>query len=279
MANGPLPDIELLFENFPALNVRSPGQRLGNKLRSPKLRIRFSRQHTTVEISRHLVGIRGEEWTKKILTSTCEDELLAASDWETLTIAEQDGIRELSRFLKLCKALDTFTETEVAVTYKAPISPLDFSLSLRRKHLDAELAVVESTSLVKNVRQPPAKIQISEYSKSDLEQPLETGLSVQTRSAIFRGFAQRRIDMSEAELSPSNANHSLQGRFIPSVGWCIKIASQTIGHNDKYKVMFTDGVMMQVNPDEDAVDLVTLSGDTERFVFLKNTQSRSLTSM
>ena len=60
------------------------------------------------------------------------------------------------------------------------------------------------------------------------------------------------------DLSASGRSR-LQTRFMPGVGWCVRSGSA------RYRIMFTDGVALEVDVDEERVEMVECDGSVVRF--------------
>jgi polo-like kinase 4 len=59
----------------------------------------------------------------------------------------------------------------------------------------------------------------------------------------------------------------IQTRFIPSVGWCIRFGSDKksgTGGSGGYRVMFLDGVALEIDADEEYVEFRGSFGDISR---------------
>ncbi|KAJ7459803.1 hypothetical protein FB451DRAFT_1045789, partial [Mycena latifolia] len=54
-----------------------------------------------------------------------------------------------------------------------------------------------------------------------------------------------------------------QTKFIPSVGWCIRHNSR-VSQGGRYKIMFFDGAVLEIDVDEEWAELTTQSGGTTR---------------
>ncbi|KAA1469829.1 hypothetical protein DENSPDRAFT_835504 [Dentipellis sp. KUC8613] len=73
---------------------------------------------------------------------------------------------------------------------------------------------------------------------------------------------QSAISLAES-MQPTNPENrdSTQMRFIPSVGWCIRQGGTDGG---KYKIMFLDGVALEVDVYEECIEFVGQGGDVAR---------------
>jgi polo-like kinase 4 len=54
-----------------------------------------------------------------------------------------------------------------------------------------------------------------------------------------------------------------QTRFIPALGWCIHYGSKA-SQGGSYRIMFLDGVTLDVNVDEECVEFKDQAGDVSR---------------
>ena len=86
--------------------------------------------------------------------------------------------------------------------------------------------------------------------------PLARPSSEDTPSSLAEGAGSLR----DLPLSPSGRSR-LQTRFMPGVGWCVRSGSA------RYRIMFTDGVALEVDVDEERVEMVECDGTVVRFGF------------
>jgi hypothetical protein len=63
------------------------------------------------------------------------------------------------------------------------------------------------------------------------------------------------------DLSASGRSRRLQTRFMPGIGWCVRSGSA------RYRIMFTDGVALEVDVDEERVEMIECDGSVVRFGF------------
>ncbi|TFY68575.1 hypothetical protein EVG20_g3500 [Dentipellis fragilis] len=84
--------------------------------------------------------------------------------------------------------------------------------------------------------------------------PSRASMSSRPQSAIS-------VAESMPPTNPANRD-STQMRFIPSVGWCIRQGGTDGG---KYKIMFLDGVALEVDVYEECIEFVGQEGDVARY--------------
>ena len=68
----------------------------------------------------------------------------------------------------------------------------------------------------------------------------------------------------------SGGRSRLQTRFIPGVGWCVRSGSA------RYRIMFTDGVALEVDVDEERVEMVESDGSVVRYTVRECSASRKV---
>ena len=83
-----------------------------------------------------------------------------------------------------------------------------------------------------------------------------------SRAACTEGVGSLR-DLSFS----ANGRPRLQTRFMPGVGWCVRSGSA------RYRIMFTDGVALEVDVDEERVEMVESDGSVVRFGFFSLVRS------
>ncbi|KAF5382419.1 hypothetical protein D9615_002978 [Tricholomella constricta] len=272
MANTPRGEIEVLFNVPPSLP---------NKLRSdivPSLRLRFSRRIQSIEFARHVSDARGEEWTKKVIVSTLEPPYISTKDWKSLEQAEKDALHDLTRFVETCDVVEGLLMDNAATSSlikSIPATDKDKGIIDPVKHQKPDhLQTPESsrsTSTIKsnisflNVASRPSKLSVTARSTPDLTDTIQ--LVPQEFSTQEHDISAKRIpsDVNSAwhddDLNETMGTRGIQTRFIPFVGWCIRYASR-VSQGGRYRMMFLDGVALDIDVDEDWVEFKSQSGET-----------------
>ncbi|KAJ7644083.1 kinase-like domain-containing protein [Roridomyces roridus] len=244
MANSPPADIELLFGSADG----------------PRMRIRLSRQSGSWEIAKHTSGARGEEWTKKVLRTIDEPPFISLADWDALEAIEQENVVHVVGFLRSCDALEQLECQDHSIS---------FPYSKRRRHTPLPTSVSSTQSLSTfNFLPRPPKLAVSQIDVDPLLDKASVEgqhLSVLGKTVVLPTWCKDDLDFTAAnQLAP-------QTKFIPSVGWCIRHGSR-VSQGGRYKIMFFDGTVLEIDVDEDWAELTPQSGETTRchpfFLFL-----------
>jgi polo-like kinase 4 len=270
MANAPGGDIELLFGPS-ALHGRSSAEAFVD---GPRMRIRLSRQCESLEIAKHISGARGEEWTKKIFKTTDQDPHISAADWDTLEATEQESMVQLARFWRICEVLEQLEREDPPASH--PPVPLSSSKSRSRtlpptdssnphtRVAPASLSSTQTLSFV-NVAPRPAKLTFIPVTArnpvpfvSDTTSVQGQHLSVTGKTAILPTWCRDDLELTADHRAP-------QTKFIPSVGWCIRHNSR-VSQGGRYKIMFFDGAVLEIDVDEDWAELTNPAGEMMRCV-------------
>ncbi|KAF9468586.1 kinase-like domain-containing protein [Collybia nuda] len=277
MANSPQGDIEVLFGgNLIPGTGKGKDHDKGNK--GPFMRIRLSRQGQAIELAQYLSGVRGEEWTKTSLPAAKEPPYVAKNDWSSLNEAEQEAMNHLAYFVRKCEALElldlaedanttttdhTFTalETPVASHLRptvrlCPDPKISSTLSSFNLTPRPKLSTIATSRLVADSR-----------GNDTIRRMKQTRVgSTDSLEINFR----KRLDGIELPTAWLTSDHDMmdrdqgiQTRFISSTGWCIRYPS-SVSQGGRYRIMFLDGVALEIDVDEDWVEFRSRSGDTTR---------------
>lgn len=221
MSNLPQPDIEVVVNSsYPSNMDKMKTDRSG-----PIMRIRYSRQNSSLELSEHSTGVKGPEWKKECTPCHDLDRFMATNN-SRLSYTCREGLRLLVEFLKACDGL-TRPETQRIS------SPPDSPTSLRQ---GSPLDVPMSLS---SIRIP--------------DKPLKYSRKVSTASnkENFRPSSSTRHPASEDRL-PKRSSAAVEAtlpdtRYLPVIGWCIRKLVIPASPKMKYQLMFNDGICLEVN--------------------------------
>ena len=266
MANGPSGDIEILFRSTaqPKTKVEVIEDR------SPSMRLRFSRQNRSLEVARYVSGPRGEEWIKKIMTSTADPPYVSPVEWKQLEDLEKNALDHLARFVQLCVASECSIE-EMEKIDNSGAKRYDMTgahimgQAVTQDFEEQKTSNTMTTSLssVSLYPRPPrlstAAGRLAPSEDSDGEPALGSlrqEIELSTKSSR-RGVDPRWCD-DDDELG---SNGDIKTRFIPSVGWCIQYGSR-VSQGGRYRMMFLDGVALDIDVDEDWVEFRGRTGET-----------------
>jgi polo-like kinase 4 len=269
MANIPRGDIELSFNSPVTTSAKSSGQQQN----TPYMRIRFSRQGHFMELSQHLSSLQGEEWTKKSLPSTSSPPYISTDSWTTLEGIEKEAIQQLVHFVRTCEAvegllvLDELPQSQTAnrdTNFKPvtpqlqtrPLKPISYSIP----------TIVNSLSSVK-LAQRPSKLATSSSAgkkRDDISKSLDRS---REPGDVAMGGVRSTLDAIDSVEwcveEFTNGSRGVQTRFLPSVGWCIRYGSR-VSQGGRYRIMFLDGIALDIDVDEDWAELRSESGHATR---------------
>ncbi|KAL0060187.1 hypothetical protein AAF712_013034 [Marasmius tenuissimus] len=216
----------------------------------------------TLEVSS--VKGKGKEWKTKTyhVPSDSESDSFEISG---LTDEEQDAVQSLQRFLRVCR------EVEAGDVVQAPNKDFKFTPS-------ETLAGSGSTRTI-GIGKP---LSLSLSTIDLVRRPVKFSASVTTtttgkyqdkdaRVSTFDHTTRKALDQDQ-DVTPSWARDSslglegglaVQSRFIPGVGWCIRHNSR-VSQGGRYKIMFLDGAVLDVDADEEWAELVGRDGVRDR---------------
>ncbi|KAJ7147483.1 kinase-like domain-containing protein [Mycena crocata] len=281
MANTPPGDVELLFPGSAPLGRRQSESAEAFHDAS-RMRIRLSRQCGSLEIAKHISGARGEEWTKKDLKTVDEYPHISAGDWNTLDSTEQDNMVHLARFWRVCDTVEQLEDDLISHPYGPSGTSKSRSriLSVTDTPPDpipppASFSSTQTLSLV-NVAPRPPKLplmtrKMNQISTSNDIASIEgQHFSATGRIAALPTWCREDFDL------PTVDHHAPQTKFIPSVGWCIRHNSR-VSQGGRYKIMFFDGAVLEIDVDEDWAELTSATGEKKRHNIRDCSTNRQIT--
>ncbi|KAJ8072322.1 hypothetical protein PM082_015881 [Marasmius tenuissimus] len=265
MGNGPRGDIELLFTGMNSSSRSSTSSKKTAKEDygdTPTRRLRYSRQSRTLEVSS--VKGKGKEWKTKTYHVPSDSDS-DAFEISGLTDEEEDAVQLLQRFLRICR------EVEAGDVVQAPNKDFKFtpsetltgSGSTRTIGIGKPLSL--SLSTIDLVRRPV------KFSSSVTTTTTGKYQDKDARLSTFDHTTRKALDQDQ-DVTPSWARDSslglegglaVQSRFIPGVGWCIRHNSR-VSQGGRYKIMFLDGAVLDVDADEEWAELVGRDGVRDR---------------
>lgn len=272
MANEPEADIELLFRSLHSEHESTP-QSEGF---TASMRIRLKRGPRTVEIARFVPATQGGEWTKRVLPIVEGDCGVGRAEWGTLEQSERDGLVHLVTFLNICQEVER-SSTEPGTT-KSPssqkFSATKFSferpLVCFNNHPSQSVRQSQSRhSTLSSIHVPPRPPKLStsfprQFGNSDTKKKISTR-DAKTVSAEFIQTPVWTSDDVDSDNDLTVEGHGIQTRFIPSVGWCIRYGSR-VSQGSRYRIMFLDGVALEIDVNEELVEFTSRSGNVTRSV-------------
>jgi len=249
---------------------------------SCKMRFRYSRQACLLEITERIDSSRGREWMKKNIHIANLNEFSSTTRYaDTFSDEEQLAFGKLTWFLGICDVAEEGSESQRArgaQVFDPSISLLQFkpylgSMLPVKDSRPYASAVMHSLSTIK-LPPRPVKFNRSRTSrKSDNTDDEEiTGKDLTRGTSTSRGATADHstwpsqdvvndytpcAPRSETVSFTSNEDpvQTFQTKFITGVGWCVRHASK-ISQGGRYKLMFLDGKVLNVDVDEEWVELV-----------------------
>lgn len=291
MSNVPEADIEILHPCSPPL-VHQKGRRIADSAVkeesfAPKMRIRYSRHHHSVEIARFLSTMGPQsmgEWTKKVFNAVDGRTGIREADRTALDDTERAGMKDLEQFVRICEAVERLSEKTLSPkpTIKTP-NKQDKSDGVLGSGLPPDrgnISAVTNSATTSHTKGPlaftvaPRPIKLSSIlSRSNGRHSTRERESFKCDSTLQQQMSGQagildRAHWSHDEYS-DELNHTagIQSRFLPSVGWCIRYGSR-VSQGGRYRIMFLDGVTLDIDADDEYVEFTSRSGDVIRQVNL-----------
>ncbi|ESK94020.1 serine threonine protein kinase [Moniliophthora roreri MCA 2997] len=253
MANGPPGDIELMFmkESFTDTDLLSVPSSAKHKHEQPVRRLQYSRQDGTLEIASYISGPRGNEWETKTHHLLTQQDL--SSNLPKLDCKEELSVSRLRSFLRIVELLES-TETDFrppkshsSSHNELPSTSIPFSTSA--PNLGSSRTIGRSLSTIDLAPRPPkfsTSISKTEMWSLGKQNSLATNTNLKATDTTPTWC---KDDSLAIRLNTSG----VQSKFIPSVGWCIRHGSR-VSQGGRYKVMFLDGAVLDVDVDEEWVE-------------------------
>ena len=270
MANEPRADVEIRATSRSTTSAISGISTTSN-------RIRFSRKLRTMQIFSN-----GPRVSKKTMFCTARGVPVDAEDWTLLSNYEKECLAALLDFLRIVEALEGIPrgKPEPISTASAELPPK--CLTARDTNLPTQPAVVrgDTTSLKESFPEsvaptsstipPPSSrsIQVTVSPRPRFPPALPRATSETFRRASSTAVSDAPPPRASASSSANCALSAeplrslsrprLQTRFIADVGWCVRSGGT------HYRIMFADGVALEVDVDEERVELVEHDGSVTR---------------
>jgi len=292
MANGPRADIEI------RTNPRSTSAAISASV-TTSIRIRFSRKLRTMQIFSSETNL-----CKKTMFCTARGVPADAGVWALLSANEKECLAALLDFLRVVEAVEGLSRG-VSEPFSAQAVPAERQTGHFTKREAAHSAASAVPPHRENDAYPSAANLAKSAATSIIPLPSSTGvpppsstrptyLTVSPRPRFPSAIPHASSDTSRKvsstavgdapppppsedrpsslaacteevvwdDLSASTSGTSrsrLQTRFMPGVGWCVRSGSA------RYRIMFTDGVALEVDVDEERVEMVECDGSVIRF--------------
>ncbi len=276
MANEPRADIEIRASSRSTTSAIPGSTTAAN-------RIRFSRKLRTMQIFSSAPRV-----SKKTMFCTARGIPVDAEDWTLLSNHEKECLAALLDFLRTVDALEGIPrgKPETLSTASTELPPK--CLTARDATLPAQSTVIPRhggdtispkasfpKSVAPTVSLPPTipppssrsiEVTVSPRPRFPSALPRATSETFRKASSTAVSDAPPRRASSSPSVNCAPSAESLHGlsrprlqtRFIPSVGWCVRTGGT------HYRIMFPDGVTLEVDVDEERVELVEHDGSVTR---------------
>ncbi|KAH9042073.1 hypothetical protein EDB85DRAFT_2139439 [Lactarius pseudohatsudake] len=213
--------------------------------------------------------------SKKTMFCTARGVPVDAEDWSLLSNNEKECLAALLDFLRIVEVLEGIPrgKAETLSTTSAELPPK--CLTTRDATLLAQSAatpchggdtISPKASLPKSVAPTSSAVLLADRFKSPRA----------SSTAVSDAPPSRASPLSSANCAPSSeslhglSRPRLQTRFIPGVGWCVRSGGT------HYRIMFQDGVALEVDVDEERVELVEHDGSVTRYTVRDCSASRKV---
>ena len=282
MANGPRADIEI------RTNPRSTSAAIYASM-TTSIRIRFSRKLRTMQIFSSETNL-----CKKTMFCTARGVPADAGDWALLSANEKECLAALLDFLRVVEAVEDLpcdaseplsvvpaewqkrypTKREAPQATAPAVSPhrendaYPLGASLPKSAVVSMIPLPSSTvphvtvsprprfpsSVVPRGASGDTSRKASSTAVGDAPAP-----ALPSEGPPSSSLATRIEDVESLRGLSASGRSRLQTRFMPGVGWCVRSGSA------RYRIMFTDGVALEVDVDEERVEMVECDGSVVRF--------------
>ena len=279
MANEPRADIEI------RTNPRSATAAISAST-TTTIRIRFSRKLRTMQIFSSETSL-----CKKTMFCTARGIPSDAGDWAMLSVNEKECLAALLDFLRVVEVVE-------GLPRDAPDPLFAGSAEKLSKHSTKREAVASAVHPLRESDPYPPRTSLPKSASTSMiplpsaapsSRPSQVTVSPRPRfpSTVLRagsdtlrkasstavGDAQTSSPPPLGELPLSSLatrtedagslrelsrRSRLQTRFMPGVGWCVRSGSA------RYRIMFADGVALEVDVDEEWVEMVEHDGSVVR---------------
>ncbi|EGN94254.1 hypothetical protein SERLA73DRAFT_77679 [Serpula lacrymans var. lacrymans S7.3] len=244
------------------------------------------------------------EWTKKTFTYREGGTIMSDVDRASLGAKEREGINMLMEFLHVCLGLETMTKKGSPVreipAVRAGLSKIgtrdtEDDGPLRKFHVpDSKHKIPKngkenysygvkpnsstSTSTMgkalASISLAPRPAKLSSGTLSCPSVPSQTlhqdrGDFATSQHTASSGSTKAHSNIpssmqEEPKLTNTYPAGIIQTRFIPLVGWCIRYGSR-VSQGGRYRVMFIDGAVMDVDADEEHIEFTSQTGRSTRY--------------
>ncbi|KAF7291587.1 Protein kinase domain-containing protein [Mycena chlorophos] len=272
MANSAPADIELL-----AGSSTQPSPRRLTDIESypqtARLRIRLSRQQSSIELAKHVTSSRGEseEWTKRVFRTTKDESAcVSATDWESLDDEEQSAMESLNQFwrLKIWAAFSVNACHWASAHQLAAQSSWSVGTATTTFDVPDPAAFSSSQHIIDDIYSRSASAFAFQHSRrATTDEVPDTSPSATQQSRTRRHpsvIGKTGYMPTWCKNDDDDAGPMPQTRFIPSVGWCIRQGSR-VTQGGRYKIMFVDGAVLEIDVDEEWAELTEQDGTMKRY--------------
>lgn len=235
MSNMPQPDVEIVIYS----SYFSHAPKRNSKKDSPIMRLRYSRQGFSLELSEQSTGAKGYEWRKECLPCP-ELDLFVSTNYSRLSEVGRIGLHLVVEFLETCERLSTQDTAP-------PTDPPFSSRSNSAAHNNVPLSL-SSIQIPTKPQKFPSRVSVS-CDKENV--PPTSPRPASTHKHLGR--------------SPAPIEDALPDtRHMPGVGWCVRRPVVLASPKMKYQLMFHDGACLEVNFYNGVLTLIPLLGKPMR---------------
>ena len=276
MANEPRADVEIRASSRSTTSDISGSS-------TATTRIRFSRKLRTMQIFSS-----APKMSKKTMFCTARGVPVDAEDWTLLSNHEKESLAALLDFLRIVEALEGIPrgKPETLSTTSAELPPKCLTANDVTIPVPSAVASRHGGDMISPKASIPKSVVAPTVSSSTLPLPSSRSIQVtvsprprfpsalpRATSETFRRASSTAVDdgppprssaSSSAYYAPSAeplcgiSRPRVQTRFIPDVGWCVRSGGT------HYRIMFPDGVALEVDVNEEEVKLVEHDGSVAR---------------
>ncbi|KAG6903123.1 hypothetical protein C0995_004670 [Termitomyces sp. Mi166 len=190
-------------------------------------------------------------------------------EWKILEQEEKDALHQLTLFVKISDMFEELVnEIHASSVPIVPTASQDGKKDVAASHKPIQHSSTTSTTTtvtnsISSFNLPPRPSKLSTFALStpDLTHN-NTASSKDSQFSKAEGIDPNIRSSWREDTSLTGGNsRELQTRFIPSIGWCIRYASN-VSQGGRYRLMFFDGATLDIDVDEDWVEFKNQSGET-----------------
>ncbi|KAI0269898.1 hypothetical protein BC834DRAFT_863823 [Gloeopeniophorella convolvens] len=271
MANEPRADLEIRAKPLPVgASVSARG--------TAAIRIRFSRKLRTMEITSD-----APRMSKKTMFCTARGVPTDAEDWASLSNQEKECLAALLDFLRSVEIIEGSPRSALEPSDRsakppkgAEERPAEQGASWRRESglqfpQTNQLNPSDSALPSSAIAEPPSarSINVTVGPRPRLSRSFPRSMSDTLRKASSTAVGITSVHGDSPSLPDTRPQSAaslaappalrLQTRFLPDIGWCVRTGDA------RYRIMFVDGVALEVDVDEEQIEVTERDGSNTRY--------------